>query len=457
MRRLSMQAGSPTPRPGLIVPRRTLLLGSVALVATACTAQQGGNEPVATVDPSASQEPTTLEMWTNHSGEEAKSVQAVLDQLHTDIPWLTVTLVQGKTDADVLQRINSGQYPDIVSISGPANVGKFSAAGLFPDLGELAQQSGLDIAEMIPPRVLATSSYEGVAYMLPWLTDAYGMFYNTDMFESAGIDSPPKTLEELQAVNEELTTYASDGSIETMGFLPLSTFYHSGIIDKGPTFGAEWYDADGKSAVGTDERWVEGLTWVKEYIDSIGYDKLQEFAAKISNDSEYTNNHALATGQIAMVIDGEWRTMYLDDTGVAYATAPFPTLSEDLYGSGRIGGTMISLCSGAANPSAAWEAVKYLALDTDALNMLANDLKNIPSTYESLETSGYGDDPKHQTFVDILENEHSTYKATSAAGSADVDLMAAFVERVEAGEVSDIKAGLVDLATEIDTQNANAQ
>lgn len=433
--------------------RRTLILGSAAMLVAGCTAQGNQNEPVEPRQSGGSQDPVTLEMWTFHTGPEAKSVQAVLDRLHKDLPWLTVKLVQGKEDFDVLQGINSGAPPDIAVLSGPANVGKFSSSGNFPDLGELAQKDGLDLEAIIPPRVLETASFEGKAYWLPWLTDAFGLFYNTTMFDKAGIKEPPKTLDELEQVSKELTTLATDGSIEVGGFVPLSTFYHSGILYKGPNFGAEWY-VDGKSAVASDPHWAEGLQWEKQFIDSIGFDKWRDFAARIGADSEYTPKHALATGKVAMVLDGEWRVLYLEeDSQVEWATAPFPSLDAERYGAGRIGGTMISLPTSAKNPSAAWEAVKYLALDTGALNQLANSLKNVPTTLDSLETSGYEDKPANKTFVDILMNEYSTYKETLAAGQVDVDLMGAFVQKWESGKIRDLEQGLSDLANSIDTQN----
>lgn len=431
--------------------RRTLMLGSVGVLATACTARVGRSQPIEPLRPGEKHDPVTLEMWSFHTGPEAAEVEKVLDRLHRDIPWLTVKLAQGRDDFDILQGIYSGKPPDIAVISGPANVGKFCSIEAMPDLGEVARKDGIDLAKLIPPRVLETAAYQGHVCVLPWLTDAYGLFYNKTMFAEEGIAGPPRTLAELERVSKQLTKYDSDGSIQVAGFVPLSTFYHSGTLAKGPTFGADWY-VDGKSSVATDPRWAEGLRWQKNFIDSIGYGKLQDFTARIGADSEYTPKHALATGKVAMILDGEWRVLYLDDTDVDYGAAPFPTLDPKLYGSGRIGGTMISLPSAASDPAASWEAVKYLALDTGALNQIANSLKNIPTTYDSLRTSGYAKKPANKTFVDILKNKYSTYKDAVPAGQVDVDLMAAFVQKYESGGVDDLDEGLRQLADDIDTQ-----
>ena len=53
------------------------------------------------------------------------------------------------------------------------------------------------------------------------LTDAYGLYYNKDMFAKAGIAGPPKTMTELMADAKKLTVRNADGSIKIAGFVPL--------------------------------------------------------------------------------------------------------------------------------------------------------------------------------------------------------------------------------------------
>lgn len=435
---------------------RRFLVGLVAvvLVLTGCTATVSSTRPIEPIASGESHPPVTLNMWSFHGGPEAKAVRRVLDRLHEEHPWLTVNLVEAKDDFSVLQGIYSGRPPDIAVISGPANVAKFCATGAMPDLNPVAKRDGVDLAEVIPPQVLKTATYQGKTCVLPWLTDSYGLFYNKEIFAKAGIERPPRTLDELEQTAKKLTTYNQDGSIKTAGFVPLSSFYHSNHMDQGPTFGADWY-RNGRSALATDPRWAQGLRWQKKFIDSIGYRKLQQFAAKIGADSEYTPNHALATGKVAMVMDGEWRAMYLkEDAKVDWGTAPFPVLDERIYGSGQIGGTMISLPATAKDPAASWLAVKYLALDTGAMNMIADGLHNVPTTYESLETSAYSREPVNAPFVSILKNPHSQYKELTPAGQVDIDLLAAFVQRYEAGRVPDLERGLRQVAKDIDAQVA---
>lgn len=428
-----------------------------ALTALGCTAQVSAAKPwrPLTAEEIANHPPVTLEMWSFHSGPEAAEVQAVLDRLHQKYPWLTVNLVQGKEDFDVLQGIYSGRAPDIAVLAGPGNVARFCATGAMPNLAAIAQQDGLDLTKIIPAPVLNTATFEGSTCVLPWLTDAYGLYYNKELFAAAGITEPPRTLAELETVAKKLTTYNDDGSIKVAGFVPLSTFYHSSQLAKGRSYGADWYDSGGKSALAGDSRWAEGFAWQKAYIDSVGYDKLQQFAASVGTDSEYTPNNAFQTGKVAMILDGEWRVMYLNkESKINYGTAPFPTMKAENYGAGKIGGTMITMPSTAKHPAEAWLAIKYLGLDTGALNQIADSLQNVPTTYESLETSDYAKRPENQAFIAILKHPDSAFKEHVRAGQVDLDLVGEFAERHEAGTVPELDAGLRDLARSIDAQVA---
>ncbi|MGP4016199.1 extracellular solute-binding protein [Saccharopolyspora sp. 5N708] len=49
------------------------------------------------------------------------------------------------------------------------------------------------------PSVAAAMTYQGKRYGLPYYTDSQGLVYNTDILRRAGISTPPRTLDELEA------------------------------------------------------------------------------------------------------------------------------------------------------------------------------------------------------------------------------------------------------------------
>ena len=63
-----------------------------------------------------------------------------------------------------------------------------------------------------------------------------------------------------------------------------------------------------------------------------------------------------------------------------------PDDQADTYGKGYLSGTIIGIASTSEKQNAAWEFVKYLTTDTDAVVSFANAIHNIPSTLDALES-----------------------------------------------------------------------
>ena len=124
------------------------------------------------------------------------------------------------------------------------------------------------------------------------------------------------------------------------------------------------------------------LKWSKALVDWYGYDNLVKFQAGAGD--EYSAQNAFERGKIAMMIDGEYRTAFIENEhpDLNYGTAPMAVDDDqpDLYGGGYVTGSIIGIPKGAKNPAAAWELVKYLAYDEHALATLSNGLRNVPTT-----------------------------------------------------------------------------
>ncbi|HEY6680471.1 MAG TPA: extracellular solute-binding protein [Actinomycetota bacterium] len=465
--------------------RRLLMVVSVAaLVATACSS---GSDTGAGLQPSAQRSltpaacstkglsteggaasagpsgeaPVTIQLWSFYSGGEFKKYCEVLQDFHKLYPWISIQHTGGKSDQDIYRAYNSDTAPDMMISPGPDNVAKFCTSGAYTDLSTYLQTDNIDLTTIIPDAALRYTSYNGNQCSLPVLSDAYGMYYNKDMFQKAGISAPPKTLSELQADAKKLTVLNPDGSIKIAGFVPLQSFYESYALYMGPYSGGTWYDANGSSAFASDPSWASLLQWQQQFITDVygpdGYHKLQEFFSKLGGaDSEWSSAHGFETDQLAMTLDGEWRNAFIADDGsdVNYATAPFPVVDDkaDLYGAGLIGGDVVGIPSNAQNPDAAWLLLKYLALDTQAEVKLSTVLKNVPTTFDSLKDPGLNNDEHFKTFLGIFGNQNSSFKPLTPIGSTDADLWSSFVDKWEAGGVPDLQQGLQDLATQIDNQ-----
>jgi multiple sugar transport system substrate-binding protein len=87
---------------------------------------------------------------------------------------------------------------------------------------------------------------------------------------------------------------------------------------------------------------------------------------------------------------------------------------------------------------------------------MAEGLGNVPTTPESATATTLKDDQHFQPFLKIFADPHTATNPLVASGDADQLLFHTFIEKWEAGKVSDLQAGLEGVDKEIDSQQANA-
>jgi multiple sugar transport system substrate-binding protein len=431
-------------------------LAVFVVVGAACTAG-GGDEAPATLNPSGSHEPVQLEIWGAWTGRELRQFNQIFDGFTEKYPWITVKSVGGVGDQKIINAINGGQPPDVVLSFTLDNVGQFCASGAWQDLTPYMQQTDFDLSQF-PEAALQYTSFSGSQCALPFLTDAYGLYYNQDMFDKAGIKEPPKTLSELVADAKKLTVFNPDGSIKVAGFVPWFGYYEFSTVVMGNMFNAKWYSEDGsESAVATDPAWKQLFEWQKQFVDFYGADNLRRFVAGAGD--EFSTAHDMYTERVAMNLDGEWRTAFIQNEkpDLNYGTAPMPVPDDqaDNYGMGQIGGTIIGMPRGSPHPAEAWLLLQYMATDTNTLVYMANNVRNVPTTLDSLKSPDLDVTPQFQTFLDIFQNPLSHYKESSAIGSADQNILGAFAEKWQVGD-EELDSGLQQAAQQINDQLSQA-
>jgi len=444
----------------MAMKRGMVLLAVFGVIAAACTAgteDQGAPAPIET-GPDASHEPVTISMWVPFPGAEYKKMSVVFDMFEQEYPWITVDVRTGigENDEKVLAAIRAGNPPDAVMSWSLDSVGKFCSSDAWQDLTPYIEQSGLDTS-IFPDSVTRYTSYGGSQCALPFLTDAMGLYYNKDLLAKHGYTEPPKTMSELTQMAKELTEFNPDGSIKVAGFVPWFGYYEFTPLELSIIYGADYYNEDGTaSAVATDPDWQALFQWQKDLVDFYGADNLKEFFAGAGDEWSAPND--FHRGRVAMMFDGEWRVAMIEDYApdLNYGTAPYPTPDgqEDQYGIGRVGGTIVGIPRGSAHPAEAWLLVQYLATNTDALVEMANVIRNVPTTFPSLESPDLDVTPQFQTFLDVFADQGSHYKQTSEIGTADQDLVSNFGEDWQAGDVSDLQEGLQATAEQIDNELA---
>ncbi|MFS8197203.1 ABC transporter substrate-binding protein [Streptomyces sp. CWNU-52B] len=422
---------------------------SVALLASGCTGSSGSG---ATDDPNAK---TTITFWHGWSAPaEVKAIQENIGRFEKAHPNITVKVVGNINDDKLNQALRAGgsKGPDVVSSFTTSNVGKFCSSGAFADLKPFIEKSKLDLEKIIPKPMLEYTQFEGTRCAMPLLGDAYGLYYDKGAFAKAGIEAPPKTWSEFAEDAKKLTKSKGD-SYEQLGFMPNYHGYESVVDHYMSQWDHSYFDKDGKSSVAQDPAFAEMFTYQKKLVDDLGgFRKLEKYRNTFGD--EWGAKHPFHTGQVAMQLDGEWRLGMAKDAGVTFdiGTAPLPVADDeaDEYGKGFLSGTIMGIAPQSEKQNAAWELVKYMTTDTEAVVSFANAIHNVPSTFDALKSPDLVVEDGFKTFLDIAQHPKSNTPPASVNGSTYQTTLQDFGFQYESGKVKDLQAGLAKTAEQID-------
>lgn len=441
-------------------PHRAALAAACATMALLATASCTGQSNAGATD-DASKE-TTITFWHAWSApNEVAAVKALIAGFEKAHPNIHVDVVGNMTDDKINQALRAGgdKAPDVISSFTTNNVGKFCSSGALVDLNPFFEKSGVDPQRTFPKAMNEYTQFDGKRCAAPLLGDAYGLYYNKTAFEKAGIKQPPKTWSELEADAKKLTIPDGDG-FKRLGFMPDYHGWETTTEHYLAQFSPAYFDADGKSNVARDPAFEQAFTMQKKLVDDLGgFRKLERFRATLGD--EWGAKHPFHTGQVAMQLDGEWRLGMAEEAGpdfeIGVAPLPVPDDQVGQYGKGYLTGTITGIAATSRKQNAAWEFVRYITTDTDAVVGFANDIHNVPSTLAALKSPKLTYDPRFKTFLDIAANAHSTTTPASVNGGQYLVTIQQFGYDYESGKEKDLKAGLKKTAAQIDTDIAQAE
>ncbi|MGW3631270.1 ABC transporter substrate-binding protein [Streptomyces sp. NPDC005122] len=429
---------------------------SLALLTSACTGQSDSS-----ANDDASKD-TTINFWHAWSAPgEVQGVKSLVAGFEKAHPNIHVNIVANMTDDKINQALRSGgdKAPDVISSFTTNNVGKFCSSGALVDLNPFFKKAGIDAATTFPKAMNEYTQFDGNRCSVPLLGDAYGLYYNKTAFKKAGIATPPKTWSEFETDAKKLTVSKGD-SYSQLGFMPNYHGWESTTEHYFGQFSPTYFDKSGKSSIAKDPAFDAGFTLQKKLVDELGgYQKLEKYRSKLGD--EWGPKHPFHTGQVAMQLDGEWRLGMAEEAkpGFEIGVAPLPVPDDqaDQYGKGYITGTIAGIAATSKKQNAAWELVKYMTTDTDAVVGFANAIHNVPSTLAALKSPKLKYDPRFKTFLDIASNPNSTTTPASINGGTYLVTIQQFGYDYESGKAKDLKAGLQKTAAQIDTDIAQAK
>ncbi|MEE6273301.1 extracellular solute-binding protein [Georgenia sp. MJ206] len=270
----------------------------------------------------------TLTWWHNSNSDPGKAYyEEVAADFEAANEGVTIE-ISALAHEDMLTRLDAafqtGDAPDVYMERGGGELASHVEAGLTMDLSEVAAEE----IEMIGPSV-AGWQYEDKTYALPFSVGVVGFWYNTAMFEEAGITEAPETMDDL---------YAAIDALKDSGVEPISV----GAGDKWPAAHYWYYFAVRECSEETLVAAGESMDFSDECFIRAGED-LEELVAAEPFNSGFLGTPAqtgatsasglLATGRVAMELAGHWEPGVMqglteDNEGLGENTGwfPFPTV-----------------------------------------------------------------------------------------------------------------------------------
>jgi multiple sugar transport system substrate-binding protein len=335
--------------------RRSLASGGlvVALFTAACGGSDSsgsssdagaGSGPVA--DP---EEPVTIS-FSSWVGNEP-TIQGLYEKFREEQPNITIEFqnVPAEESSEKLTtQIAGGNPPDSAFVDA-STVAGFASRGAVVNLENYIERSDVVDPDDYVEAFKTFATFEDSLYGLPFDGESTALFYRTDLFEEAGIESPPATWEEFEEAAEALTDPAKKQYGVAM-FAPESAYYWYPWLWQN---GGALLDENGEVAWTTEE-----AEEAAEY-----YVGLTEYApADYLNSNSYDGRVAFANGQVGMYVAGAWFAGVLSeefpDVEGKWATAPLP--EGEAGCATTIAGDALVLFDG-DNNDAAWKWIEFLS------------------------------------------------------------------------------------------------
>ena len=374
--------------------RAGALVAAVSLLATACGSGEG-SETENDSAPAPDEVSGSLTWWdTSDDTNEGPAFQQLIDKFEKEYPDVDVTrqyvpFDQAQNKFKTAAEAGSGA-PDILRAE-VAWVPEFASLGhLYALDGTAALEDSDDYFET----PLSSNVFDGQTYGVPQVTDSLALLYNKELFEKAGIDSPPATWDEVAEAAKALKSEANvDGLfINPGGYFLLPFMYGEG---------GDMVDTESQEIVVNSEANVNGITTAADLVKSGAAVKppaADAYAAMMTAFNE---------GKVGMIINGPWEVNNIrnapDFGGIEnLGIAPVPAGSETA--GAPVGGHNYVVYSG-MDEAKAEAAIAFISFMNSAESQafLADELGLLPTRKSAYEDEKVSSNEVVSSFKDVVD------------------------------------------------------
>lgn len=363
-----------------------------------------------------------IEYWQYFFEARVTAMDTLIDNFEAANPGITVKTNQfpyADYRTKVAAAIPAGEGPDVVQLF-------YGWLNDYVD-AELIQPLPTDafpikaIDEEFFPMVQAMKR-DGQYMALPTAVRSLALFYNQRLFDKAGIENPPATLDELVEVAKKLTVRDGAGNLTQVGLTSGMTaqdhhWWREVLLRQ---FGGQPYSDDLKTVAYDSEAGRKALEWY------VALDQEHGVTASTFMDEPQA---AFKAGRAGMHIDGSFRIGALNDTrGLKWGVAELPAGPDGTQS--NYSSYWVNAVTTKATGEKLDAALKFMAYITsdEAMQIWLETVGELPAKPSAALTEENQNDPIYGPFVKGLGYAQSTVFVDE---SGQRQLMTDMVSRIE--------------------------
>ncbi|MFD1720354.1 ABC transporter substrate-binding protein [Amnibacterium endophyticum] len=279
---------------------------ALLLALTGCSGGSAGGAPAG---------PVKLTVWTGFTGGDRPGYDQIVKDFNASHEDIQVSMSVQPWDS-ITQKLPSawltGSGPDIAAPSSDPNAiaqyVKTNSVLPITATGSGASEVNVD---KIAPALIKEYTYNGKLYAVPANYATLSLYYNKKLFAAAGIDGPPKTVDELLADAKKLTVPEKKqyglvlADNQTIQMWPILQWLEGGDI----------VDSKNCSVLQTPA----GRASLSPWVDAVVNDKISPVGLTGAEaDSLFS------AGKAAMELNGPWAAPGYKSAGIDLGLAPVP-------------------------------------------------------------------------------------------------------------------------------------
>ncbi len=349
-----------------------------------------------------------IEYWQYFFEARVNAIDTLIEQFEAENPDITVvqtTFPYADYRTKVAAAIPAGQGPDVVQLFyGWLN--DYVEAELITPLPTDAFPPDQIRAEFFP--MVQAMEKDGAYMALPTAVRSLALFYNTRLFEEAGIEGPPTTLDELVETAKALTKTDASGNITQVGITSGMNaqdhhWWREVLVRQ---FGGDPYTDDYQSVTYNSDAGAAALQW---YYELEAVHKVTKFGFMDEPQA------AFKAGRAGMHIDGSFRIGALDKTrGLEWAVAELPAGPDGTKS--NYSSYWVNAITSKAEGEKKEAALKFLAFITSdaAMQIWLDTVGELPAKPSAGLTDANKSDPVFGPFISGLGYAKTTIFANES-------------------------------------------